>query len=166
MQRSAFPLETASTLAQWTRLVSTRLFLLQQHRAAHCAALSSPPFTDAPWLPCALQWLFFVSILLFLLARLHNVMVYRGPGALDMHVRLGLLPFSAAEMLVYRGPGALDMHVRLGLLLSFPTATDCHLQPEGPRFWHPRFAWFWHPPAACIAALQVHGACVQSTSLQ
>ncbi|PRW55924.1 alpha beta-hydrolase [Chlorella sorokiniana] len=37
------------------------------------------------------QWAFFISAMLFLLARLHNVMVYRGLGALDMHPNFRLV---------------------------------------------------------------------------
>jgi hypothetical protein len=33
-----------------------------------------------------MQWVFFTSLMLFLLARLHNMTLWRGKGALDMHV--------------------------------------------------------------------------------
>lgn len=69
----------------------------------HPSSASLPPITLE-------KWLLFISIMLFLLARLHNMMVYRGPGALDMHVGaspslccgvvyrwfLGLFPLSSA----------------------------------------------------------------------
>ena len=88
-----------------------------------------------------LQWAFFISAMLFLLARLHNVMVFRGPGALDMHVRLGLAPC----MLCQAGLGSVHVtsgwagvcacYVRLGwaaCMCGLPQLDACRVASLAP----------------------------------
>lgn len=94
--------------------------------AALCCArrLIVPPLLastglNLPLLLAQLQWAFFISAMLFLLARLHNVMVFRGPGALDMHVRLGwglcmLRQTGLGSVHVMRGWAGLYMSVCVG----------------------------------------------------
>ena len=56
---------------------------------AHLPALACLPWpTCLPWPACPpLQWLFVFTIMLLLLARLDNLLMWRGEGALDMQAR-------------------------------------------------------------------------------